>query len=239
MGNTQAKNIINAYRDISISDLLQSLSDSHNFLVQKAQDELQSRIEDNDARTHWGRNVKRIVVKWKKSEIQELNIGKTEERFVELVNILATTERTLDALKFFAEKFGDDCNVVCCHASTSDDKNSVNKILPGDIVIETGEQTTICCEVNDVSSSRAGQNKKEESDLKSLGWYKNGECSAPDKYESYIATSAEFAKALSSKGRKWSDKHYKYKSIVVESTDTVLLKIVPRHNDSCPLKSYT
>jgi len=230
MSDIKAEHIINAYRNISIADLLQSLRNTHNFLVKKAQDELRAAIGDSHEESHWGRNVKRIVVKWDEIEIEGLNIGKTEERFVELVNILATTERTLDALKFFSEKFGDECQVVCCHASTSDDKNSADNIPPGDIVIKKGTKI-ICCEVNDVSSSKAGQNKKEESDLKSLGWYKKDsetEWSEPD-HESYIATSVDFAKALLSERRSWGNKHYKYKRVPAGSTDdTALLKIVRR-----------
>jgi hypothetical protein len=78
-----------------------------------------------------------------------------------------------------------------------------------------------------VASSNISQNSKEKKDLKNLGCEKK----VPnDSIDRYIATSKEFAKALNSDNRKWSEKHYRYIEYNVSSADeTFLLEIKPKN----------
>lgn len=80
------------------------------------------------------------------------------------------------------------------------------------------------CEVCDVASSNAGQNKKEKNDLKILGC---AEIVPVDGVDRFTATSSEFAAALTSPKRKWSMLHYRYDPIHTGSPQkTVMLKLM-------------
>lgn len=82
------------------------------------------------------------------------------------------------------------------------------------------------CEVTDVISSNPGQNGKEKKDLRNLGC---AEYVPNDLVARYIATSREFANALTSVKRKWHKMHYRYVTHETELNDqTVLLEIVPK-----------
>ena len=108
-------------------------------------------------------------------------VGKSEEKYVEVINILATAERTVSALKWLGNEFPGSL-VQECHASTSDGKEG------NDIVLVNLEgAVSVRCEVCDVVASKAGQNGKEKKDLKNLGCT----LSVPDdNIRRFIATSS-------------------------------------------------
>ena len=87
----------------------------------------------------------------------------------------------------------------------------------------------VSCEVCDVASSNAAQNGKEKNDIKILG----GTDGVPDDgVRRFIATSSEFAAALTSQKRKWQNMNYRYIGHATGYPDqTVLLEIVqPQDN---------
>ena len=132
----------------------------------------------------------------------------------------ATMERLLDALKWFRNHPDyRSLRVRECHPSTSDDSSG------NDIVLESADGIAkVRCEVCDVVSKNAAQNRKEKKDIRNLGC----ETGVPsDGVSRYIATSPEFAEALSSLRRKWNQKPYRYKSICAGADcDTTLLRLV-------------
>ena len=146
----------------------------------------------------FGSDFKRLLIPLPKHPV----IGKDEERLIEIVNILATVEKTIGALIWFGNEFpGSWLNI--CHPSTSDSDEGNDIVL---LSREFGE-TIVRCEITDVISSNAGQNGKEAKDLKSLSC----ENEVPlDGVRRFIATSNEYSKALCSHKRKWSMKHYHY-----------------------------
>jgi hypothetical protein len=164
----------------------------------------------------WGSDFKRLEVQLPEGKYL---IGKPTEKFVEVINILATTERTVSALKWFELQYPN-AWVRECHASTSDYKGG------NDIVLENHDSGAVIvrCEVTDITSKTASHNAKEKKDLKLL------DCSEfvpNDGVDRYIATSLEYSTALISKKRRWKSLHYKYDKFETQYTNqTVLLKIV-------------
>lgn len=187
--------VIEVVENMPFNPALKLLREAHTFLANRvvsAQNQISNDIDN------WGIRTKRLMVDLRGGP--EL-IGKPSEKFVELINILATTERTLEAMDWLA-KHNSDLVVSQCHASTSDFEGG------NDIVLKDGHgKVRVRCEVCDVVSNRAGQNKKEESDLKVLGC---AEKVPNDGVDRYVATSKEFAAALVNPKRRWSHKHYRY-----------------------------
>lgn len=145
-------------------------------------------------------------------------IGKKKERFVELINILATVEKTIDALAWMNNEFKSSWLAIC-HPSTSDSDDGNDIVL----LDSQGGKVIARCEVTDVISSKAGQNGKEAKDLKSLSC---GKEVPSDGIRRFISTSPEFANALSSPKRKWALKHYRYQQHVLKNAGrTVVLEI--------------
>ncbi len=180
--------IINTIRDISTIQASKILSKVHNdlvFAITKS-DIFQS------ISLHWGIEAKRLVVDL--SNVNNPWISKKSERFVELINILATVERTIDTLNWCASQFPS-LIVGQCHPSTSHDPDGNDIVL-----VDRNGVIRIRIEVCDVASNKAGQNGKERSDLANLG------CDSlvpKDDVSRFIGTSEEFAAALSSSKRKW------------------------------------
>lgn len=205
--------VIEVMENTPLYTALDQLRNAHSFVVEKvivAQDQLGTDI------VGWGQKVKRLSIDLHGSP--EL-IGKTSEKFVELINILATTERTLEALEWLAKRYG---NLIVreCHPSTSDFEGGNDIVL----VSDSGE-VRVRCEVCDVVSDNAGQNNKEKTDLRNLNCV---EYVPSDGVDRYIATSSEFAAALTNQKRRWSAKHYHYEPIATGlSQDTVMLKLKP------------
>ncbi len=188
------------------------LQEAHDFIAHRvvgAQAGLASDI------SHWGMATKRTLVELSGGPAL---VGKNSERFVELINILATTERTIEALQWLTKHYPHS-QVRECHASTSDDSEGNDIVLT-----DTRGRILVRCEVCDVISKNPGQNGKEKSDLKNLG------CAASlpeDGVDRYIATSPEFAAALSGKLRKWKQLHFAYEAVATDlPMGTVMLRVV-------------
>ena len=204
--------IIETISNATAANALEALQAAHDFLASQvvaAQSELASDT------AHWGMAMKRAVVDL---EGGPPLVGKTSERFVELINILATTERTIEALRWLAGEYPDS-QVRECHASTSDDSKGNDIVLT-----DAGGKVIVRCEVCDVISKNPGQNGKEKSDLKNLGCQ---EAVPDDGVHRYIATSPEFAAALTGRLRKWKQLHYSYESLETGlPQQTVMLRVL-------------
>ena len=203
--------IIETIYGSSIDDAVDLLEQTHQLIVDCA---ITSQSNLSTETLSWGVNIKRLEVPL---PCGQLLVGKPREKFVEIINILATTERTISALKWLFLTYPE-AQIRECHPSTSDDSG-------GNDIVLTDNQGNILvrCEVCDVASSNAAQNNKEKKDLKNLGC----ETAIPDdSIKRYIATSYEFAKALSSLNRKWNKMHYRYILHSTEAGDqTVMLEI--------------
>lgn len=205
--------LVEVIRHVSFEQAIIQLQLTHDALVQHA---IMAQRSITVEQSSWGIETKRLSVDLPQGTHL---IGKSSEKFVELINIIATTERTISALYWLADNYPT-TEVKECHASTSDDKNGNDIVL----VDKYSGQLKVRCEVTDVASTSAGQNGKEKKDLKTLGC----ETEVPeDGIDRFIATSHEFAMALTSIKRKWNLLHYRYQ--IYESTradHTTLLKIV-------------
>lgn len=204
--------LIEAIRESSVRNAIDHLERVHALIVQRA---MESQREVGSASSAWGSDFKRLEVQLPKVDVL---IGKTSEKFIEIVNILATAERTISALRWLERAFPNSF-VRECHASTSDESDGNDIVLTD---LSTGV-VTVRCEVTDVASRNAAQNGKEKKDLHNLGCMSD----VPDDYiKRYIATSLEFAQALCSPKRKWGRMHYRY--LAHETSDgsrTVMLEI--------------
>lgn len=188
--------VIETVRNLSIVQTISELESAH-ASISLSIDSAQSNIDA--FKSSWGVAMKRLEVSL---SIENKLVGKKSEKFVELINILATTERTISALKWFRDVYPD-AIVRECHPSTSDDSDGSDIVL-----LNNTEQIIVRCEVCDVASSSAGQNGKEKKDLSNLG------CASQvpeDGIRRFIATSPEFSAALISKKRKWLRLHYSYR----------------------------
>ncbi|MGF1694768.1 hypothetical protein L4C54_03720 [Vibrio lamellibrachiae] len=202
--------IIDTIRNQTIYGAVEQLLEAHCDLL--------SAINNSDTFTnstlHWGIQTKRLSVDL--TSVSSPLIKKESEKFVELINILATVERTIDALNWCARSYPV-LQVDQCHPATSDDPEGNDIVL-----VDNDGATKVRIEVCDVASSRAGQNGKEKSDLSNLG------CSVSvpnDGVERFIATSEEFASALNSVKRKWKNLHYRYEFYSVADTTTIMLQV--------------
>lgn len=208
--------LIETIKDKPIEDAIESLRQAHDLIVDQA---IQAEKKIGIRGDSWGLEFKRLDVALPKGESL---VGKGSEKFVEIINILATTERTISALVWLAHAYP---NAVVreCHASTSNDHEGNDIVL----VEESSRRVLVRCEVTDVISSSAGQNGKEKKDIKNLGCAS----SVPDDGAvRYIATSFEFSQALASKSRKWGNMHYRYVPHDTEcSNQTVMLEVVKAH----------
>lgn len=208
--------LIPEIRDVSLEDAIESVTKSHRAIVASTRQELH-KLDQHEST--WGTEVKRLSVTFP-SDAEELGLGKEQERFAEVMNMAATIERLLDALRWFRNHPDyRSLSVRECHPTTSDDSSG------NDIVLESADGIVkVRCEVCDVVSKNAAQNKKEAKEIKNLGC----EAGVPsDGVSRYIATSPEFAQALASPARKWNQKPYRYKSICAGAgCDTKLLMLV-------------
>jgi len=203
--------LVETIRNTEISHAITTLEKSHKLIVEQS---IIAQKTINLDSLAWGEQLKRLEVLLPFGE--EL-IGKKREKFVEIINILATVERTISALKWMVTKYPNGI-LRECHPSTSDDEGG------NDIVITEKSGTIIArCEVTDITSSNASQNGKEKKDLKLLGC---ADTVPSDLVSRYIATSTEFANALSSPNRKWDKMHYQYiRHETGHKNKTVLLEI--------------
>lgn len=187
--------LIEVIRNVPIDNAVEQLRSSHQFIVGRA---IAAQQLMSSGTASWGAVTKRLTVDL--AEAPE-GVGKSSEKLVEIVNILATTERTISALGWLATQLPG-AVVRECHPSTNDDAEG-NDIVLEDIVGDVLAR----CEVCDVITHRAGQDGKEAKDLKNLGC---ADSVPNDSVRRFIATSPEFAQALLTPSRVWSSKHYRY-----------------------------
>lgn len=209
--------IIETLSGLSIEESISILANAHAQIVDTV---LTAEATASNHKISWGINFKRQEVLL---PVIPGIIGKPSEKLVEIINILATTERTISALKWFSHEYPDSI-VRECDASTSDNAEGNDITL-----INNAGEILLSCEVCDVASSNAAQNGKEKNDIKILG------CSGRvpnDGVRRFIATSSEFAAALTSQKRKWQIMNYRYIAHATGYPDqTVLLEIVePKDN---------
>lgn len=114
--------VIETIRNVEFEDAISQLKSTHDLLVERAVAAQRNLDFDHSS---WGILIKRLEVKLPQGEFL---VGKSSEKFVELVNILATTERMLTALYWFSRHYPQ-AIVRECHASTSDDKDGNDIVL--------------------------------------------------------------------------------------------------------------
>ena len=207
--------VVEPFKNTEFEDAIHHLRKAHQFLISRAQSTI---IASDSDKLKWGCSVKRSIVKLNEGDVPKL-IGKTEEKFGEVVNIVATVERLMDAIEWFAEQpQHKGYSILECHPSTSDD-TSGNDL----VIIDPNNRIAIRCEVCDVVSSNAGSNNKEKKDIRNLGC---NELVPQDGVKRYICTSREFASALANSKRKWAVKPYRYELIETRgSSGTCMLLI--------------
>lgn len=213
---TLLAHLIDTIRDRSLEEALLALESVHGYLVACAHSAFALVPPADPA---WGVHVKRLEVNMPVAGRPTL-VGKEREKLAEVVNMLATLERLLSALRWFsghAEFRG--LRVVVCHPSTSSAASENDLMLAG-----PDGAVRVRCEVCDVVSRNAGQNGKERTDIANLGPERTGS-SGP--VRRFICTSPEFAGALASDRRKWSSAEHRYAvHPTADGTNTVLLELV-------------
>ena len=205
--------LIETVKNVTIEEGVELLERTHALIVERA---IQAQRNIGIEKETWGAELKRLEVTL---PVGSVLVGKETEKFVEVINMLATTERTIESLTWLAKEYPG-ARLRECHASTSDEPGG------NDIVLVEKETNTVIvrCEVTDVISISAAQNGKEKKDLKNLGCAQ----SVPeDGVKRFIATSEEFSRALSSTKRKWKQLHYRYlKHQTGSKGNTVMLEVV-------------
>ncbi len=192
------------------------LAAAHDFIVSRAQVALR---QPPTAQAGWGISTKRLKVDLSGHERPEL-VKKGSERLAEILNIAATIERLLGALLWFEQEPRFQwLEVQICHPSTSSAKNSNDLVLA-----EKNGLVCVRCEVCDVAARSAGQNGKEQKDLKSL----RCESGVPkDGIYRFLCTSSEFADALTSEKRDWAMLLYRYIAHpVADGSETFMLEVL-------------
>jgi hypothetical protein len=209
--------VVQPFTNKTFAEAINLLRAAHEFLTARAKSALQASDEDGAC---WGIALKRSSVDLSGDGIPSL-IGKTEEKLGEVINIAATVERLIDAIKWFAEQAEFNVYTILeCHPSTSDDFGGNDLVI-----VDSVGQPAIRCEVCDVASSNAGSNGKEKKDLSNLGC---GDSVPDDGVFRYICTAPEFADALVSNARNWNAKPYRYQMTQTGSlADTRMLRILP------------
>jgi hypothetical protein len=210
--------LVNPMFDVSYAVAIQQLETAHSFLVQRAREA--TAISSLSA-SKWGIEVKRLVVDLDTANRPAL-IGKQNERFGEVVNMVATIERLIPALQWFCQDiYFQQLRVRECHPSASD-KDSGNDL----VLVNSAGAEVVRCEVCDVASDRASSNGKEKKDIHNLGC-DNGV--PQDGIARFICTAREFARALTSRHRKWSGCAYRYQLVELrDSADTCMLRVIPK-----------
>src|SRR3990170_2029153 len=169
----------------TIPEAIALLSTAHDYLASRA-NEASSLLTSAPAH-RWGIQAKRSSVNLTGS--RPILVEKASERFAEILNVAATLERLIDALRWFREQPSFSHLVVReCHPSTSHTSGANDLVL----VDKSG---TVCvrCEVSDVVARNAQQNNKERLDLAALG------VDGPlpnDGVGRFLVVSSEFAHAL-------------------------------------------
>lgn len=209
--------VIKPFANVPFDDALERLKRAHRFLVSQARTTLLASGVDD---AFWGIGLKRSPVRLDEGDIPSL-IGKSEEKLGEVINIAATVERLMDSIQWFAaQPEYKRCSILECHPSTSDEANG-NDV----VIVDPDRGIVVRCEVCDVASSNAGSNNKEKKDINNLGCTQTV---PQDGIARFICTAPEFAAALTSRGRKWQSKPYRYELIETGfASGTCMLRIHP------------
>ena len=209
------KHLVLPLRNVSYETALNQLQSVRAFLAVRGR---QASVALTIERDPWGIAAKRQTVDLRDRNRPDL-IGKDSERLVEVINMVATLERLIDAICWFRDLPDSGAYTISeCHPSTSCGQQANDLVL-----VDRELRISSRCEVTDVAGDSAGQNGKEKRDLKGLGC----ETIVPDdSVRRFICTSAEFANALCSHARKWNLRHYRYLPHPT-TTDTTLLELTP------------
>jgi hypothetical protein len=153
--------LVKPLRDVTYDAATHELELVHAFLVRRAGEDLATSAIPAD---RWGIDAKRPDVDLTREGRPEY-VGKSAERFGEVVNMAATIERMLALLRWCSRHPEyQRLRILQCHPSTSDDEGG------NDPVLTTSEGAVVVrCEVCDVASRKASSNGKEASDLSKLG----------------------------------------------------------------------
>ena len=140
--------LIRGVTETAQTEALRQFEEAHEFLVDRARASLgQLALE----RERWGAFAKRASVDLSGPGRHPL-VSKDSERVVEVINMTATLERLIDALRYFAN-LPESCAwiVVECHPSTSSSAASNDLVLG-----PSRDDIRVLCEVTDVVSASAG-----------------------------------------------------------------------------------
>lgn len=207
------RHLLEPLGEVSLEEARSTLCSAHRYLTQAAIDAC---ANVPSCGIGWGHQWKRLIVKLP-MPVDPL-VGKEEERFSELVNMLATVEHLLAALKWFSSQTSfSSARVSECHPTTSHGTGV-------DLVLSSGGGVVARCEVTDIVSRNVWQNKKEKKVLENLGV--SPQWNEPH-VRRFLATSPEWGDGLNSRSRKWP-KHYRYEvHDVTGCPKTRLLEIQP------------
>ena len=208
--------LVKSFCDKQYEEALSMLESAHHYLVEHAKKSLKSVANEPG---QWGIQIKRTVVKLNGTEKPEL-IDKSEEKFVEIINLTATIERLISVIRWFSEQAKyEGLRIKQCHPSTSDEKDGNDLVLA-----DEDDNIRVRCEVSDVASSNVSSNSKEKKDIKSLFGVED---ITEDNIDRFICTAPEFAGALTNSKRKWDLLDYRYETVSLgDAADTRLLKIL-------------
>ncbi|MFN9295248.1 MAG: hypothetical protein ACK6EB_44805, partial [Planctomyces sp.] len=100
--------VVQPFTNKTFAEAINLLRAAHEFLTARAKSALQASDADMAC---WGIALKRSSVDLSGDGIPSL-IGKTEEKLGEVINIAATDERLIDAIKCFSEQAEDNVNTI-------------------------------------------------------------------------------------------------------------------------------
>lgn len=155
------------------------------------------------------------------------SIGKDKEKVTEVMNVLASLERMLVGLQWAARGFPG-ATVQACHPSTSHTTEEC------DVIMNLGNGGILRAEVCDIVAAKAGQNRKEPSQLRNLCGGAGEFPLAQSSIRLMVWTSPEYADGLTRTRRKMPvvrGKPCKYSEVYRDqATGTVLLDVLPAHD---------
>ncbi len=243
-------------RHASIRDVHQLLTTAHEFLSRRFVDSWSEISKNCNLGPGSGAcKIQRVALDVKREEVKlgsrparlEQLLGKSKERFSEVVNQLSTLARLCDALKWSMETFVG-YEVALCHPTTSSFRGDKNQKIEfdNDLVlwrridgIDAAEWPRIHMEVSDVVTEDNDGNDKEVKDLKSLGFdwrrvksekkygYKGPTERWPERKndQHYLVVSKEFAKYFRNHHHHWRDDFVDYDIKKFGKRGTHLVKV--------------
>jgi hypothetical protein len=213
------------------------------YLVARARDQ-SVRLADLPAE-RWGCLAKRFKIDLGDSKARPSSIQKDKENIVELINMIATMERLVDALAWILGR-DPQAQVVSCDPTTStphargrrNGKGSPALLslgVPAPDLHVRGSAFEAIFEVADIISEVRDGNGKEKSSLRNLGC----ETSIPEgPIARYLVVPEGFSAWLCRTTRRWRDKHFAYDDPVPVGT-THLLRVRPPDHQPGPPRRRT